>query len=68
MITFFKEYVEKYKAIFSFLFIDDDNLEKSIYPYVDVPYSTSPYSVDNDKLIPINGLVALMDPVVQSIY
>lgn len=63
----FKEDIERYKVILSFLSIDDvdnNNDLKSIYPDVDVPCITSRLSIDNDKLMgPSHGLVALMDPI-----
>ncbi|KAF3642205.1 hypothetical protein FXO37_22630 [Capsicum annuum] len=59
----FKEDIEKYKAIFSFLSIDAEKYLKAIYVDLDVPYIIRHYSIDNDHLIgPRHGLIALMDP------
>ncbi|XP_060201065.1 F-box protein CPR1-like [Lycium barbarum] len=65
----FKEDIEIYKAIFSFLSSDGDGYLKSIYPDLDLPYIKSCISISSDKLIgPIHGLIALMDPITTILF
>lgn len=65
----FKEDIERYKAIFSFLSSDGDDHLYSVYPDVDVPYITKPYSIDNDQLIgPTHGLIVMMDPITTILF
>ncbi|KAK6803221.1 hypothetical protein RDI58_001005 [Solanum bulbocastanum] len=65
----FKEDIQRYKAIFSFISSDcNDNL-KFVYPVLDVPYAINTTSVDNDLLIDSrHGLIALMDSVTTILY
>uniref|UniRef100_M1DHD5 Class S F-box protein n=2 Tax=Solanum tuberosum TaxID=4113 RepID=M1DHD5_SOLTU len=59
----FKEDIERYKAVFSFIPNDDEDNLNTVYPDLDVPYTSSISSVKSDKLInSSHGLIALMEP------
>ncbi|XP_049381632.1 F-box protein CPR1-like [Solanum stenotomum] len=65
----YKNDINKYKAIFSFLSSDGDDYLNCIFPDVDVPYITSPYIIDYDQVIgPFQGLIALMDAVITILF
>nr|AIK66459.1 S6a-locus F-box type-12 protein [Petunia integrifolia subsp. inflata] len=58
----FKEDVERYKGIFSFLSGNNGDDLNCTFPDLDVPNMTSLYSITQDKLIgPCHGLVAVMN-------
>ncbi|XP_059292167.1 F-box protein CPR1-like [Lycium ferocissimum] len=60
----FKEDINQYKTIFSFLSGGGDNYLNPIFPDLNVPYMTDTRSIIFDQLIgPCNGLIALMDNV-----
>ncbi|XP_059289788.1 F-box protein CPR1-like [Lycium ferocissimum] len=65
----FKEDIEIYKAIFSFISSDCEDYLKFIYPELVVPYITNRLSITSDKLIgPSHGLIALMDPITTILF
>uniref|UniRef100_M1AK39 Class S F-box protein n=2 Tax=Solanum tuberosum TaxID=4113 RepID=M1AK39_SOLTU len=65
----FKEDIQRFKAIFSFISTTGNDNPKFVYPDLDVPYTISVISVDNDLLIDSrHGLIALMNPETTILY
>ncbi|KAG5632025.1 hypothetical protein H5410_003742 [Solanum commersonii] len=59
----FKEDIERYKAVFSFISNDDEDNLNIVHPDLDVPYTSSISSVKSDKRINSSHvLIALMEP------